>query len=671
MSELNNQDDLNEMIEDIVEDATVITVPIDDTLSVSGEAADAAAVGAALDLKADKSQIATISVNGQPADNQGVILISAEDVPMDDSGTSQSVAGAVAEIGERTAEDIPMSSESGAQSIATVIGTLGGKTAADIPMSSTDSTTIAAAMADKLGADSIDDTLAVEGKAADAKAAGDAIAALESEMETQLSGVVRRVNSETPDETGNVVLNQVPLAGNLTSDAVQTSEAEYIARSSGGEMSIPDGDAWLMRISGRRIHTGVVEEVTQMVVNSERPEPEEGEDPETPITATIDWDVFRAYVETSGTYTLTYNSAWSADPELYGITVTGTPESGDQIVITYVRGDRGTITQSQPSEFRSTGWNLYQHGTNLGYARVVKYSDTQGFKVDGAYTSLKFATSLTGTQSDITPVGGAFSVPSDGYVFVNGGSEASTAIWMTRSDWSETYDGDFEPYEVDVISLSSVMGAYFPYGLLYSSGVADEIDLNTGAAINRVERIAYSAAAIESLNNQGRAWEADTNWIYAVLAEPVMHTITIDGGYVANDHGMEIVEGGSVAPLVGTMYGNNLKNKLERDVLTISAQELSNAQQKQARANISAARAVVVDMGTVTSMPLTKAATGVTDRMVCVQAVLGTPSAQTGDWTVTTAADSVTISGTVASSGTTVKLVLVERDEITATTPAN
>ena len=41
MSEIN----LNEVVEEVVDDATVITVPIDDTLSVSGEAADAKAVG--------------------------------------------------------------------------------------------------------------------------------------------------------------------------------------------------------------------------------------------------------------------------------------------------------------------------------------------------------------------------------------------------------------------------------------------------------------------------------------------------------------------------------------------------------------------------------------------------------------------------------------------------
>ena len=63
MSENNN--DLNEMIEEEVDESTVITVPIDDTLSNSGEAADAKAVGDALALKADKSELQTaIQVNG-------------------------------------------------------------------------------------------------------------------------------------------------------------------------------------------------------------------------------------------------------------------------------------------------------------------------------------------------------------------------------------------------------------------------------------------------------------------------------------------------------------------------------------------------------------------------------------------------------------------------------
>lgn len=43
--------------------------------------------------------------------------------------------------------------------------------------------------------------------------------------------------------------------------------------------------------------------------------------------------------------------------------------------------------------------------------------------------------------------------------------------------------------------------------------------------------------------------------------------------------------------------------------------------------------------------------------MVVIDSTLGTPSAQTGDWTVTTAANSVTIAGSISGS-TTLTLVL-------------
>lgn len=59
-----------------------------------------------------------------------------------------------------------------------------------------------------------------------------------------------------------------------------------------------------------------------------------------------------------------------------------------------------------------------------------------------------------------------------------------------------------------------------------------------------------------------------------------------------------------------------------------------------------------VDMGTVSSLPVTKSVSGITADMMCTAYLLGTPSAQTGDWTVTTAAGSVTVSGTISGSTT-------------------
>ena len=67
-------EDMNEVFTVNFADSEVITVPIDDTLSNTGEAADAKAVGDALALKADKSELsAAITVDGQEADAPGAL----------------------------------------------------------------------------------------------------------------------------------------------------------------------------------------------------------------------------------------------------------------------------------------------------------------------------------------------------------------------------------------------------------------------------------------------------------------------------------------------------------------------------------------------------------------------------------------------------------------------
>ena len=122
MSEVNSPD-LNEDIQDEIDDAEVITVPIDDTLSISGEAADAKAVGDALAQKADRSELPiAIKVNGQEADNQGLILVSAEEIAMSDEDET-TVAEAIAAAAGKTADEILME-EDGETTIAEAIAGL-------------------------------------------------------------------------------------------------------------------------------------------------------------------------------------------------------------------------------------------------------------------------------------------------------------------------------------------------------------------------------------------------------------------------------------------------------------------------------------------------------------------------------------------------------------------
>ena len=381
------------------------------------------------------------------------------------------------------------------------------------------------------------------------------------------------INGIAPNpSTRDLPLTEVPLAANLSSDIAQVVDGAFMQRMSGGGASIDDGTAFLSFIRGNIAHTGQVAESIEMTVNGDN------------ISATLDRDTFVEYVQSSGTITLSYTSSWSADPALYGITVTGTPENGDSIVIVYVKENRGTITPANPASFNSTGWNLFNRTT--GYARCCRYSDTYGYKIGGNYTFVEFSTTINGTKSSLTIEDGYFNVPSDGYVFVTG-SDNTTYIYATYTDWTEGYPGEFEAYTVSSIDVSEVM-ALFEYGLCAVGNVRDEINLNTKYAIQRIARLAYTSENLLYVEGLNADYIADENYIYYVLTTPTSTQINISGNYTVSDHGVEFIVGGTVAPVTEVLYGENLKDKLRTDVLTISAQELTSAQKQQARENIDA-----------------------------------------------------------------------------------
>ena len=77
-------------------------------------------------------------------------------------------------------------------------------------------------------------------------------------------------------------------------------------------------------------------------------------------------------------------------------------------------------------------------------------------------------------------------------------------------------------------------------------------------------------------------------------------------------------------------------------------------------ADVSKCEVRVVNLGTVSSLPKTQVVSGMETDEVCIHAELGTPSAQTGTWTVNTnTAGQVTLSGSITGS-TTVKLYLMK-----------
>lgn len=70
---------------------------------------------------------------------------------------------------------------------------------------------------------------------------------------------------------------------------------------------------------------------------------------------------------------------------------------------------------------------------------------------------------------------------------------------------------------------------------------------------------------------------------------------------------------------------------------------------------------LVLSVASFSSLPKTVTNSKITSDMVVLKAELGTPSAQTADWTVTTSNGSLQITGTNAISGsTTLKLYLMK-----------
>ena len=471
-------------------------------------------------------------------------------------------------------------------------------------------------------------------------------------IDTEMHRPPLTVNGVVPDpETRNIALQTVPLADNLSSDDAIFNQGKYLVRTSGGGSPITDGAASLSTIKGNMVKTGYVAEEIDMTVNAvTRTAPPEitatldtetfeayvetagtytltytsswsanptlygvtvtntpisgdsivivwdGESEPTmtvnaverpvpaPITATLDRDTFVAYVANSGTITLSYTSGWSANPALYGITVQNTPVSGDSIVVVYVKENRGTITPVDITMFNATGWNLYQ--ASNGYAMVVRYSDTYGYKIGGSYSLVNFATTPTGTSTAIdVDANGYFNVPGTGYVIVTGGN-STTYVYPTWSDWTEGYEGTFQNYTVNSIDLSEIMVG-FSAGLLAVGDVRDEINFNTQSATSRIQRLAYTAENLAAVIESGVLYDTDTNYIYAVRENPVVTAFSLEGAYTVSDHGLEFFTASTTTPpITETIYGDNLKDKLRTDVLTISEQSLSATQKAQVQLNL-------------------------------------------------------------------------------------
>ena len=126
--------------------------------------------------------------------------------------------------------------------------------------------------------------------------------------------------------------------------------------------------------------------------------------------------------------------------------------------------------------------------------------------------------------------------------------------------------------------------------------------------------------------------------------------------------------------VIGADNLNAIQDEIIQKCLTVEQKTFSSDQKAQARTNIGAidesvastkadgAKVLVVTSDSFSSLPQTISNEKIALAMVVVNAVLSNPAAQTGDWTVTTASGSLTISGSI--SGSTSITLYLEKTQV-------
>ena len=357
--------------------------------------------------------------------------------------------------------------------------------------------------------------------------------------------------------------------------------------------------------------------------------------------ATIVPSTFASQIGLDGTYIFTFSSeatSWQLNGSnvtlsTYGINTTGTPQDGDTIYVNYVVGTpnssitvqytaplQGTIVVATPATFSATGFNQFDKdtmyvqnasvsggkivqnsGTNVCYCRAkggvtngyVAYS-SGGYIIDIGWCAdvPEIGSDVVTDNTSVTQSLASVTFDTDGYVIVVASVMTDLCV---HPKWSGAADEEFAEYVApSVITLPQEDTSTTPvdlplktYGMPKIGGVADRLNLEAGTYVQKIGRLSNTSTSMAYVQSLGVAYDYDANWIYYVLPEPITFNVDVDPMYIVNDWGTEEFTGTTVAVSAQTLYGQNLRDKLRTDVLTISQQSpaLSSAQCEQVLKN--------------------------------------------------------------------------------------
>lgn len=332
--------------------------------------------------------------------------------------------------------------------------------------------------------------------------------------------------------------------------------------------------------------------------------------------------------ENPGTWQLNNYNVSLSD---YGISTTGTASGGDTIeivsiagtanstiTVNYTAASQGIITIPQPTGFIATGLNQFDSssmiienatfsngiiasntGTYVCYCKAIG-GVTNGYVAysQGGYiTNIGYCATQPGFNTSVITTGATVGAINSSITFANNGYVAvvvsNTSDLCIHPKWSGTADQEYEAYSASTISFPTqdTNGNTIPlgsYGMPAVGAVADRLNLDAGTYVQRVGRLSNTTSNMEQVITYGTAYEYDSSYIYYVLkdADIVTYNVIIDPIYEVSDFGTEEFINTTIPVGAQILYGQNLRDKLRSDVLTISSQTLNTTQKTQALNNI-------------------------------------------------------------------------------------
>lgn len=151
--------------------------------------------------------------------------------------------------------------------------------------------------------------------------------------------------------------------------------------------------------------------------------------------------------------------------------------------------DYYAYNEGQLLSFKGNG--IVTDGFNQFDGTKAKVFGGKAYYINGTYSTLKFAKTIDGTQTDITPSANLYTPTEDGYIFATGVSDD----FCINLSWSGVRNGEYEPYwkETRNIPVTSIKGkvngqgesvVIFPDGMRSAGTAHDEIVGNK--AIKRI-----------------------------------------------------------------------------------------------------------------------------------------------------------------------------------------